>query len=49
MNNIEQLEKALLGIAGGLVFMAASLAWIAVAEHPTARSIKRAVFLTLKG
>ncbi|HVC77622.1 MAG TPA: hypothetical protein VND96_14010 [Candidatus Micrarchaeaceae archaeon] len=49
MNNIEQLEKALLGIAGVLVVMAAALAWIAVAEHPTAGNIKRAVFLTLKG
>jgi hypothetical protein len=49
MKNIEQLENALLGIAGVLVVMAVALAWIAVADHPTAGNIKRAVFLSLNG
>lgn len=46
---VEQLEKALLAAAGALLVAAAALAWIAAAQHPTARNVKRALLLSING
>jgi hypothetical protein len=46
---IEQLENSLLAITAVLVVAAAGLAWLAVAQHPTARNLKRAPLLSVNG
>lgn len=46
---IEQLENTLLGAAAVLLVAAAALAWLAVAQHPSARNVKRALLLSVNG
>jgi len=46
---IEQLENTLLATAAILLVAAAVLAWLAVAQHPSARNVKRALLLSVNG
>ncbi len=46
---IEQLENTLLAAAAVLIVAAVALAWVAVAQHPTAQNVKRALLLSVNG
>ncbi len=46
---VSELEGTLVKAAGVLVLIAALVGWLAVAQHPTARNVKKALLLTLNG
>ncbi len=49
MSDLQKLQTGLLTAAGILVVLAAGIAWLAYAEHPTAANFRNAALLTLQG